>query len=77
MTDWTRSTTCADGCCVEINFHKATASGPHTDNCVEVGACNCGVKVRDSKDQGGPVLDFTRAEWQAFLDGVRNGEFDL
>jgi hypothetical protein len=26
---------------------------------------------------GGPVLSFTVAEWQAFLDGVAAGEFDL
>jgi hypothetical protein len=34
--------------------------------------------VRDSKQQGqGPVLEFTAAEWAAFLGGVRGGEFDL
>jgi hypothetical protein len=33
------------------------------------------VLVRDSKDPGGPVLRFSRLEWQAFLDGVRSGEF--
>ena len=25
----------------------------------------------------GPVLEFSRAEWSAFIDGVKNGEFDL
>jgi Domain of unknown function (DUF397) len=33
--------------------------------------------VRDSKDRSGPVLQFTRREWEAFLAGVRHGEFDL
>ena len=46
-------------------------------NCVEVAAATDGtVGVRDSKNQTGPVLAFTPAAWAAFLDGVRNGEFD-
>jgi hypothetical protein len=33
--------------------------------------------VRDSKQQGGgPVLRFNAHEWEAFLAGVRNGEFE-
>jgi len=35
------------------------------------------VLVRDSKNPDGPVLEFTAAEWDAFLAGLRNGEFDL
>lgn len=66
-----------NGACVEVAFAKSTKSGPWTDNCVEVGACDCGIQVRDSKDQTGPVLSFTHAEWNAFLAGVRNNEFDL
>ena len=44
--------------------------------CVEVAPVDGGVAVRDSKDRGGPVLAFTVAEFAAFLDGARNGEFD-
>jgi hypothetical protein len=48
------------------------------DNCVEVGFGDDGtVGVRDTKQHGqGPVLVFTPSEWQAFLGGVRHGEFD-
>jgi uncharacterized protein DUF397 len=35
-----------------------------------------GVAVRNSRDLDGPVLEFTRAEWYAFLDGCKKGEFD-
>jgi hypothetical protein len=35
------------------------------------------VAVRDTKDRSGPVLEFTSAEWVAFLAGVAAGEFDL
>jgi hypothetical protein len=34
------------------------------------------VAVRDSKNQRGPVLVFTPAEWAAFVAGVKDGEFD-
>jgi hypothetical protein len=45
--------------------------------CVEVAFLGGGeVAVRDTKDQGaGPVLRFTAAEWSAFVDGARDGEF--
>ncbi|WP_433221699.1 DUF397 domain-containing protein [Microtetraspora malaysiensis] len=47
-------------------------------NCVEVAALPEGhVGVRDSKDQDGPVLVFTPGEWDAFIGGVKDGEFDL
>ena len=45
--------------------------------CVEVARLPGGdVAVRDSKDQNGPVLVYTPAEWHAFLDGAKKGEFD-
>lgn len=46
-------------------------------NCVEVaGLSTQMIRIRDSKNPEGPVLLFTPAEWDAFLGGVRNGEFD-
>jgi hypothetical protein len=46
-------------------------------NCVEVASmADGGVAVRDSKHPEGPVLRFTPGEWDAFVGGVRNGEFD-
>jgi hypothetical protein len=46
-------------------------------NCLEVsGLSGSRIKIRDSKDPEGPVLHFSPAEWDAFLGGVRNGEFD-
>jgi hypothetical protein len=47
------------------------------NNCVEVADLpEGGVGVRNSRDREGPVLRFTADEWDAFLGGVRNGEFD-
>jgi hypothetical protein len=44
---------------------------------VEVARLRDGVAVRDSKDPQGPRLMFTPGEWEAFIDGVKGGEFDL
>jgi len=33
--------------------------------------------VRDSKDRGKAAHVYTRTEWEAFLVGAKNGEFDL
>jgi hypothetical protein len=45
--------------------------------CVEVAFVGEAVAVRDSKNPQGPALVFTRAEWDAFLRGTKDGEFDL
>jgi hypothetical protein len=43
-------------------------------NCVEVRADPAGtVAVRDSKDRSGPVLSFSREQWDAFLAAIRDG----
>lgn len=75
MTEW-RKPSCETGSCVEVGFHKSTKSGTN-GACVEVATCDCGVRVRDSKNPGGPVLNFNKAEWVAFLASARDGEFDL
>jgi hypothetical protein len=58
------------------NWRKSTLSSAG-DNCVEVAFATDGsVGVRDSKQNGqGPELEFTPAEWDAFLGGVLGGEF--
>ncbi len=35
------------------------------------------VVIRHSKHPDGIRIPYTREEWEAFCDGVRNGEFDL
>lgn len=46
-------------------------------NCVEVADLPGGqIGVRHSKHPAAAVLAFTPGEWDAFLGGVRNGEFD-
>jgi hypothetical protein len=56
---------------------KATRSGGNGGSCVQLRRHQGMIEVRDTKDQGkGPILRFTRAEFEAFLHGARGGEFD-
>jgi len=59
-------------------WKKASRSnGNGGNNCVEVAFLDTGVAVRDSKNRSGPALMFTPAEWTAFVDSAKDGEFDL
>lgn len=59
----------------ELAWRKAQSSVGN-GACVELAPINGMVAVRDSKDPGGPVLRYTAAEWAAFLDAAKKGEFD-
>jgi Domain of unknown function (DUF397) len=54
---------------------KATVSDDQTE-WVELRRTDEGVDIRDSKDPDGPVLHYTPAEFAAWLDGAKKGEFD-
>jgi hypothetical protein len=56
-------------------YHKSSFS--ESGNCVEVAFSRTGeVKLRDSKSPHGAELRFSEPEWQAFLRGVFDGQFD-
>jgi hypothetical protein len=55
---------------VKSSFCASTA-------CVEVAQTENRVLVRDSKQPGRVPLEFTTAEWAAFLAGARRGDFDF
>jgi hypothetical protein len=56
-------------------WRKSTRSA--ASDCVEVAVVDAHVAVRDSKHKDGAILLFTPVEWEAFIGGVREGEFDL
>jgi Domain of unknown function (DUF397) len=57
---WRKSSLSASGECVEVAWIAESQRWA----------------LRHSKSPTGPVLSFTQAEWDAFLGGVRLGEFD-
>lgn len=60
----------------ELHWRKSSYSAEN-GNCVEIADLpGGGVTVRDSKDPDGPALAFTPREWDAFVRGVKGGEFD-
>jgi Domain of unknown function (DUF397) len=60
-----------------VTWIKSRHSGPTGGNCVEVAfLAGGGIAVRNSRYPSGPALIFTRAEWDAFLGGARDGEFE-
>jgi hypothetical protein len=60
------------------NLHWFKSSASAAGNCVEVAHLpGGGVAVRDSKNRAKTAHVYTRHEWEAFLTGAKNGEFDL
>jgi Domain of unknown function (DUF397) len=58
-------------------WQKSSRSGPYSDNCVEIAFVDGAIAMRDSKHPDGPVLLFTAEEWDAFVEGAKDGEFDV
>ena len=52
-----------------VSWRKSSKSA--TSNCVEVGATDDSVLVRDSKNRCGEVLSFERRVWSAFILAIR------
>jgi hypothetical protein len=44
--------------------------------CVMIAVHGQTVLIGDSKSPGGPVLSYSAEEWQTFLTGAKNGDFD-
>ena len=45
--------------------------------CAQITASVSEIAIRNSKDPGGGTVLFTAMEWEAFLGGVKTGEFDI
>lgn len=58
-------------------WRKSTLSGPDGGDCVEVAKMSSGHRgIRDSKNPSGLPLLLAPTEWNAFIKGIKNGEFD-
>jgi hypothetical protein len=59
-----------------VTWQKSRRSNSQ-GNCVEIAALpGGGAAVRNSRDPQGPALVYTKAEMEALLLGVKDGEFD-
>ncbi|QKW34513.1 DUF397 domain-containing protein [Actinomadura sp. NAK00032] len=64
----------------DVAWHISSFSPNNGGNCVEAGPLADGtdrVAVRHSHRPDAETIIYTRAEWEAFLAGVRNNEFDF
>lgn len=60
----------------QYDFRRSSFCG--SGGCVEVSPLRDGrIAVRDSKDLTVPQHFYTPAEWTAFIQGVKAGEFDF
>ncbi|WP_203994634.1 DUF397 domain-containing protein [Virgisporangium aurantiacum] len=57
-------------------WKKSTRSAASNNDCVEVSVLETGVLVRDSKNKSGPMLQFHTQSWIAFIEAVRDSQFD-
>jgi Domain of unknown function (DUF397) len=53
------------------------APGDDSNRGIEVAFVDDLIGLRNSAQPAGPVLVFTKPEWEAFVAGAQNGEFDL
>lgn len=53
------------------------APGDQSEGAVEVAFVDNLVGLRNSGQPQGPILIFTMDEWEAFVAGAQDGEFDL
>jgi hypothetical protein len=60
----------------EAGWRRSTYCG--STSCVEIAfTADGGVAMRDSKAPEQPAKVYSADEWQQFVAGVRDGEFDL
>lgn len=60
-----------------LQWRKSSFSNGNGGACVEVAdAPGGGRYLRDTKDRAKPAHYFTTTEWEAFIHGVKAGEFD-
>lgn len=59
------------------NAEWKTSSAGNDEASVEVAFVEDMIVVRNSLHPDGPVLVFNQAEWDAFVGGAKDGEFDI
>ncbi len=58
----------------ELNWR--VARNCNSGACIQIASHGEQIVIGDSKNPAGPILTYTRSEWAAFVDGIREGDFD-
>jgi hypothetical protein len=75
QTGWAAGEICAYTSVLPANTNEEGSTGR---GCVEIAHLpDGGVALRDSKDRSKAPHVYDRHEWECFLIGAKNGEFDL
>ena len=61
----------------DTDFKVSRWTGGIIARCVAVAIKPVGVAVRNSLDPSKKTIYFTREEWNAFIRGVKDGDFNL
>lgn len=62
---------------VVIPWFNVSSHARGAQNCVDVQQLADGtIQTRNSKRPEGAVIDYTKGEWAAFIQGVKEGKFD-
>ena len=72
---WFKSTKCDTNACVEVAFAKSSFCD--TGACAEVSMDPGTGEVTFRSSESGQDVMFTAAEWDAFINGAKAGEFDV
>jgi hypothetical protein len=65
---------------VNVGWRVSSRCDANGGNCLEAGPVQDGssrVAIRQNVSQDGPVVLCTKEEWEAFVAGVRAGDFDF
>ena len=57
------------------SWHRHSGADHASTGCVEVAFIGDAVAMRSSDGPDGPIVIYTRQEWDAFIEGVRDGKF--
>ena len=58
----------------DLTWHKALNC--NGGNCITIATRGRTILIGNSKSPDGPILSYTMEEWQEFLAGAKNGDFD-
>lgn len=61
----------------KFDLNRAVWQSSGEDGRIQVAYVDDLIGMRDARNPDGPVLIFDQAEWDAFVAGAKDGEFDL